>query len=263
MLPEKRSRWPKSSAELLDVIRRGEAGDWQSLCDYLGMPLSAIGTTNAGGWWLHEIENLHRTGFLQIDCSARAVNVSNHGPFLPSELNGSFIVTDSWLKMQSAFGIGLTDIANIKREGSTVVCPVFGRPDLDQALDVFIIMPFSKYLEPVYTDHIMSVCGDLKLSVRRADDLRSSQFIVNDIWRSLNSARVVIADCTGENPNVFYELGMAHTVGKPTIILTQDNDIPFDINHIQLIKYEYTPRGMKTCEDKIKDGLRYLLQIYD
>jgi hypothetical protein len=87
--------------------------------------------------------------------------------------------------------------------------------------------------------------------------------VIEDIWVAINSAKVIIADCTGRNPNVFYELGMAHTIGKEVVLITQDiDDIPFDVRHIRFIVYEYTPRGMKEFEVQLKKTLRYILGIW-
>ena len=62
-------------------------------------------------------------------------------------------------------------------------------------------------------------------------------------------SRAVIADCTTRNPNVFYEIGMAQTVGKPVLLITQDeSDVPFDLRHLRYIKYAYTPPGMAAFE---------------
>ena len=70
-----------------------------------------------------------------------------------------------------------------------------------------------------------------------------------DVWAVVYQSRVVIADCTTRNPNVFYEIGMAHTVGKPVILITQnEDDVPFDLRHIRYITYEYTPPGMVSFE---------------
>ena len=72
---------------------------------------------------------------------------------------------------------------------------------------------------------------------------------MNDIWSLINNADIIICDCTGKNPNVFYELGLAHAIGKNVICITQNTeDIPFDIKHIRYIKYEYNPRGMTKFE---------------
>ena len=75
---------------------------------------------------------------------------------------------------------------------------------------------------------------------------------MGDIWSAIFLAYCIIADCTGRNPNVFYEMGIAHTIGKRIILITQDEeDVPFDIRAIRFIKYEFTPRGMKQLERKL------------
>jgi len=67
----------------------------------------------------------------------------------------------------------------------------------------------------------------------------------------------VIADCTGRNPNVFYEIGLAHASGKPVILITQNSDdVPFDIRHLRYIQYDYTPRGMRVFEKRLVDTLK-------
>jgi hypothetical protein len=58
-------------------------------------------------------------------------------------------------------------------------------------------------------------------------------------------AKVIIADCTGSNPNAFYKIGLAHTLGKPVILTSQSvRDVPFDLRYLHFISYEYTPQGM-------------------
>jgi hypothetical protein len=79
---------------------------------------------------------------------------------------------------------------------------------------------------------------------------------MEDIWDAINAARAIIADCTGRNPNVFYEIGLAHAVGKPVVLITQKGeDVPFDLKAIRYIEYEYSPRGMKTFEDSLTKTL--------
>jgi nucleoside 2-deoxyribosyltransferase len=76
------------------------------------------------------------------------------------------------------------------------------------------------------------------------------------------SASLTVADCTGRNPNVFYEIGLAHALGKPVILITQNSeDIPFDVTHIRYIQYEFTPRGMERFEQKLIDAVRASMEI--
>jgi len=72
----------------------------------------------------------------------------------------------------------------------------------------------------------------------RGDDLFTPTDILEDIWQSINAAGFVIADITGRNPNVLYELGIAHTLAKPVLILSQEAaDIPIDLATRRVILY--------------------------
>ena len=61
----------------------------------------------------------------------------------------------------------------------------------------------------------------------RGYDLFGAEVVIDEIWSCIKNADVVIADCTSRNPNVFYEIGIAHTLGTPVILITQDiEDVP-------------------------------------
>lgn len=82
---------------------------------------------------------------------------------------------------------------------------------------------------------------------------------MEDVWRGINEAGIIVADLTGRNANVFYETGIAHTLGKEVILLTQDRDEkPFDISHLRYIFYEYTPPGMAKMESALTKTLNTL-----
>jgi len=57
---------------------------------------------------------------------------------------------------------------------------------------------------------------------------------MDDIREAVVTARVIIADLTDHNPNVFYELGICHALGKDVILITQDSEVPSDVRHIQI-----------------------------
>src|SRR5437868_6093717 len=110
--------------------------------------------------------------------------------------------------------------------------PIFGAPALitQYKADIFVMMPFKDVMKHVYDDGMKPAAQALNLSINRGDDFFTKHTIMTDIWSAICHCRLVIADCTGKNANVFYELGMAHTVGKPVIMIAQnENDIPFDI----------------------------------
>ncbi len=122
-------------------------------------------------------------------------------------------------------------------------------------------MPFMSEQRPVFDDHILAVVRKLRLKAKRADDFFSVNSIMEDIWSGINAAKVVIADCTGRNPNVFYEIGLAHTLGKPVVLIAQSNeDVPFDLKAIRYIEYQYTPPGMRQFEITLKRTLDDVLK---
>jgi hypothetical protein len=124
-------------------------------------------------------------------------------------------------------------------------------------------MPFSLEMNPIYSV-LCKVANELGLTIKRADEFSSSNPIVSDIWSAIWNTKIVIADCTGKNPNVFYEIGIAHTVGKSVVFLTQDKmDIPFDISHIRYLEYQPNESGLIDLAELLEDVLIHCLQLYD
>jgi hypothetical protein len=140
-----------------------------------------------------------------------------------------------------------------------VVSPIFGGRGfpVGQKLCV-VLMSFADEARPIYDDHIRKVvveqCG---LECRRADDVFKPGQTIEQAWELMNRARLIVADVSGRNPNVFYELGVAHTLGKPVILITQcEDDVPFDLRHLGFIQYEYTPRGYQEFERKLREAIQ-------
>ena len=149
------------------------------------------------------------------------------------------------------------EIANMERQRRIVrLNPIFqGREFLINEQLVFVLSPFLEPFNTIYEDHIKPSVERIQgLSCLRADDIYDNRPIIEDIWRYTNEARILIAELTGRNPNVFYETGVAHTVGKEVILITQSmDDVPFDLKHLRCIVYEYTPRGTQTLEENLKN----------
>lgn len=165
-------------------------------------------------------------------------------------------------EMQKALGLSLSRMAPYSAD-SVVANPLFGRPSEPPIpTDVFLLMPFLDELKPVYEDHVKAVARRINVTVSRADDFFAASSIVSDVWNAINRAKVLIADCTGRNPNVFYELGIAHTLGKPVILIAQSkDDIPFDVQHVRAILYDFTPRGMQEFESALQSTLVHELTL--
>jgi hypothetical protein len=153
----------------------------------------------------------------------------------------------------------------LKSTSLVQINPIFGPAsfNVDEHL-VFILMPFKDELNAVYNTIIKPTVELMGLVCHRADEYKTNKAIMQDIWKAICEAKIVIADLTNLNPNVMYELGIAHTVGKETIMITQNGDkefkFPFDILHIRRIKYENTASGGKKLERDLKDTIKSILQ---
>jgi hypothetical protein len=144
---------------------------------------------------------------------------------------------------------------------STLNNSVFGTPSPKYSYDVFMLMPFAPELKPVYDNHIRKIINGFNLSIARADDFFSQNAIMEEIWSAIAFAKILIADCTNKNPNVFYEIGLAHAIGKPVILITQNpDDVPFDIRHRRYIQYAYTPPGMEKFEKDLSATVSEILK---
>ena len=142
--------------------------------------------------------------------------------------------------------------------------PIFGPAHykVDSHL-VFILMPFTEELTEIYNVLVKPVVEEFGLICRRADDIKSNKVIIQDIWKSICEARIIVADMSDLNPNVMYELGIAHTLGKETILLYRKTDkeikFPFDLSHIRRIEYKNTVPGSKELGDALRITLKNVL----
>jgi len=131
---------------------------------------------------------------------------------------------------------------------------------------VFMVMPFNdEVADSAYQSCIKPLCKEFDLSIRRADELFTANIVYDDIVREIEQATIVICDISGRNPNVFYELGISHTLKKDsTIILTHDKlkETPFDIQHFRIFGYEDSIKGTQHLKDQLGKSLQFLLNDY-
>ncbi len=126
----------------------------------------------------------------------------------------------------------------------------------------FIIMPFTEEWSTGVFNKLKSNVEHLGFQCIRADVL-SGPIIMEDIWTKINQCAFLIADVTNKNPNVMYELGIAHTLGKPVILITQDtSSIPFDFKHLRHEQYTNTLEGFKKLEEKLPSIIKRNFQEY-
>lgn len=116
--------------------------------------------------------------------------------------------------------------------------------DADGSL-VSVMMPFDGEFSSVY-DAIEEAASEVGLKCKRADDIWRHSTVIQDIFSLIYRSNIVVCDFTGKNPNVFYEAGIAHTLGKHVVPITQsDQDIPFDLSHHRYSKYLNNNEGRK------------------
>lgn len=118
---------------------------------------------------------------------------------------------------------------------------------------VSAMMPFTGDFTNVY-DTIKTAASSAGFSCTRADDIWDDSTIIQDIFSLIFQSYVVVCDFTGKNPNVFYEAGLAHTLGKYVIPITQNaDDIPFDLRHHRFIPYLNNVEGREELKVKLVD----------
>ncbi len=126
---------------------------------------------------------------------------------------------------------------------------------------ISIMMPFDLSFNEVHFS-IKNEIESMGLILQRADNVWEHHTIIQDIITLICKSKIIIFDCTNKNPNVFYELGIAHSLGKETIIITQNEmDIPFDLRHHRYIKYLNNSEGRLNLVNQLKNRVEHLLTV--
>jgi tetratricopeptide (TPR) repeat protein len=125
----------------------------------------------------------------------------------------------------------------------------------------FVLMPFAAEFDDVYMI-IKDACEEKSLGADvlclRADDIQVPGKITDQLIKEIEQSDVIIADLSGTNGNVMYELGYAHALGKPTILLNQTTDSPFDLRGHRQILYDRT-RLVRDCRPRLITALSQVL----
>lgn len=125
---------------------------------------------------------------------------------------------------------------------------------------VFCALPFNDDRLEIFTDIIRPHLESMDLTAIKVNDIKSiTGNIMENIWTYINKSRFVIVDISDKNPNVFYELGICHTVGKDTIIICDEDSFkndynerfPFDISALNTIVYKNKGAGMETLKREL------------
>lgn len=126
----------------------------------------------------------------------------------------------------------------------------------------FVMQPFGGHLGTYYEAIFKPAIEKAGLAPLRADaDIFATGKIMDQVWRGIRQATVLVAELTSKNPNVFYELGLAHAQRKPVILVSSnEDDVPFDLRHIRVILYDqHDPFWGQKLIDKIADNIKAAL----
>ena len=120
------------------------------------------------------------------------------------------------------------------------------------------MMPFDTAFDVVY-DAIRTGVTDAGYRSERADNLWLHAKVVQTIVSLICQSGIVIADCSRKNANVFYEAGIAHTIGKEVILLAQNiDDVPFDLRHLSIIPYLPNRQGLEELSEKLTRRIKQI-----
>lgn len=129
----------------------------------------------------------------------------------------------------------------------------------------FVVMQFTDEFDDLYTEVIKPTCEQYGYLVVRGDDSSDTGLIIEDIIREIRESSLIIADITPDNPNVFYEVGYAHGIAKPTILLSDRlrERLPFDLAGFRTLYYDNTIGGKSQVEVLLRKHLESLTAVID
>jgi hypothetical protein len=127
----------------------------------------------------------------------------------------------------------------------------------------FVVMQFSSPFNEIYEEVIRSVCSEFGIEAHRADETYGPGLIIADVGREIRDSEFVIAEITPANPNVYYEIGYAHAINKPTILLADSNleKLPFDVSGFRTLFYENSIVGKRKFEEGLRRHITAIFQL--
>lgn len=117
------------------------------------------------------------------------------------------------------------------------------KPDLDIRIDypdAFVVMPFGEpWSDDVYRDLFKKGAEAAGFSTIRGDAIPRVGNLDDNVWKSITQAGVIVADVSVPNPNVYYEIGLAFALGKPSFVFKQrDVQLPADFGGAHYYEYD-------------------------
>jgi hypothetical protein len=151
----------------------------------------------------------------------------------------------------------------IRRQFQRKTAPIVFKIDENWTIDpklLSVMMPFDTGFNSVY-GVLKRTTKKLGLDCLRADDIWEDPAVIQDVFSLIYRSRIIICDCTRRNPNVFYEAGIAHTLGREVILVTQSKqDIPFDLQHLRYVLYQNSTKGRADLSKKLAQKISSVLK---
>ena len=156
------------------------------------------------------------------------------------EKNAQHEAGSARVDVQTFFGTGQADHDERAVDTSLVTAMMPFRPDFDDVREA-----------------MRRACADTGRTFKAADDIWESSVLIEDVINLIFKSCIVIVDFTGKNPNVFYETGVAHALGKEVIPITQSiDDVPFDLKHHRVLCYDNNEGGREQLQAKLEERIR-------
>ena len=128
---------------------------------------------------------------------------------------------------------------------------------------VFVLAPFDEERTKIYNEIVKIAVEEKGYTCKRADEFKTNTVKLNDIVRNIWKSQFIIADITGLNPNVMYELGFSHAMNKEVIMIYEEKNFkdkfPFDVGHIEIIKYKNNPLGGINLKNSLEQTIDYVI----
>lgn len=124
---------------------------------------------------------------------------------------------------------------------------------------VSAMMPFSREFDRVY-EAITMAAIEAGGECKRADDIWEHSAVIQEVYSLISKSTLVVCDFSSKNTNVFYEAGIAHSLGRAVIPIVQHMaDIPFDLQHHRTLVYNNNSEGLKELKTQLAKRIETLL----
>ncbi|MDX2199915.1 MAG: hypothetical protein SF069_13205 [Phycisphaerae bacterium] len=127
----------------------------------------------------------------------------------------------------------------------------------------FVIMQFGHPYDTLFRDVIEPVCKEAGIVAMRADQECGPGLVIADVVKRIATATLIVAEITPPNENVFYEVGFAHAIGKPTILVAErGKKLPFDVSGFRTLFYDNSIGGKSKIEADLKQHIAAIMTGY-